>query len=254
MRAVSVVIPAYNAASTITRAIKSVLLQDIGDLELEIIVVDDGSQDATASLVESSMKLSRQNIRLIRQENSGPAAARNTGVSAAKGEYIAFLDADDQWLPGKLKAQVQALDDYPEVALVCTPMNGRRFRPRSPRFRIRFRSLLWSNRVYTSSVLLRKQTFFDAGGFNPTRRLSEDYELWLKIAAKSSILAINKPLLHYSKSDGISSKLWLMEKGELETYRILRKGGLLSNPAYIVLRYWSLAKYFLRFLFSVKHT
>ena len=249
MCAISVVIPAYNAQSTIARAIDSVHSQDIGDRELEIIVVDDGSRDNTTSLIETYASHSSGQIKLLRQKNAGPAAARNAGVASAHGQYIAFLDADDQWLSGKLRAQAEMLDRNPEVALVCTPMNGQRFRTRSSILRISFGSLLLSNRVYTSSVMVRKSAFLAAGAFNPARRLSEDYEVWLKIAAKNSILAINKPYLLYSRNTGISSKLWRMERGELETYRILHEDGLLSLPLHSLLRYWSLTKFFMRYAY-----
>lgn len=249
MCAISVVIPAYNAQSTIIRAIDSVRSQDTGDRTLEIIIVDDGSQDATASLLASYASHSGGQIKLLRQKNAGPAAARNAGVASAHGQYITFLDADDQWLPGKLRTQAELLDRNPEVALVCTPMNGQRFRTRSPILRISFGSLLLSNRVYTSSVMVRKSAFLSAGAFNPARRLSEDYEVWLKIAAKNIILAVNEPYLLYSRNTGISSKLWRMERGELETYRILYRDGLLSLPLHCLLRYWSLAKFFIRYAY-----
>jgi glycosyltransferase involved in cell wall biosynthesis len=200
-------------------------------------------------LIESCASLSGGQITLIRQKNAGPAAARNAGVASAHGQYIAFLDADDQWLPGKLRAQAELLDRNPEVALVCTPMNGRKFRTRSSVLEISFGSLLLSNRVYTSSVMVRKSAFLSAGAFNPARKLSEDYEVWLKIAAKNSIQAINKPYLLYSKNTGISSKLWRMERGELETYHILYRDGLLSLPLHGLLRYWSLAKFFIRYAY-----
>lgn len=245
---ISVVIPAYDAASTILRAIDSVLAQDTNGQGLEIIVIDDGSRDATSVIVETYAKSKQQTIQLFRQTNAGPAAARNAGVAMARGDYIAFLDADDWWLPGKLKAQLRVLEQNAGVVLVCTPMNGRRFKTRSIDFRMSFRSLLWSNRIYTSSVMVRKQAFEAADGFDPARRHSEDYELWLKIAAEGSVVAVNEPFLEYTKGAGISSKLWTMEKGELETYRIIREAKLISGTSCFFVRSWSLAKYLLRSL------
>lgn len=248
MLMISVVIPAYNAASTILRAISAALAQDTGNQELEIIVVDDGSMDATGILVEAYAKLSRQTIRLYHQVNLGPAAARNLGVAMSQGGYIAFLDADDYWLPGKLRAQLKVLERNLDTALVCTPRNRRRFAPATAEFLIDFHSLLWSNRVYTSSVVVRKQAFEAVGGFNPERRLSEDYELWLKIAAKGSLTVLNEPFLEYAEGAGLSSSLWHMEKGELETYRIIREAKLISGFSYLAVRGWSIAKYLRRSL------
>src|SRR5665213_2910 len=97
---VSVIVPAYNSECFIAEALKSVLVQ--GPSVIEVIVVDDGSVDSTCDIVRSF----GDPVRLIRQENQGPAAARNNGLRRVRGDYIAFLDADDVWLPGKLDAQL----------------------------------------------------------------------------------------------------------------------------------------------------
>src|SRR5688572_15976770 len=103
---VSVVIPAYNRENFIKAAVESVQAQDIDDIE--IIVVDDCSKDKTVSVVE---KMTDPRIRLIKHEqNKGEAGARNTGVRAAQGKYVAYLDSDDTWLPGKLKAQIDVME------------------------------------------------------------------------------------------------------------------------------------------------
>ena len=109
----SVVIPAYNNASTLAEAIASVRSQDVPCPE--IIVVDDGSSDATNQVIDD---LAGHDLRLIRQPNGGPGAARNTGITAARGEWIAFLDGDDLWLPSKLELQLAAIWKDPNVALL----------------------------------------------------------------------------------------------------------------------------------------
>lgn len=245
---VSVIIPAYNAESTISCTLDSVLIQDLFPERCKIIIVDDGSQDTTVQIVQRYIKKNPSRITLVRQKNAGPAAARNAGVALADTPYIAFLDADDLWLPGKLQAQIEVLNKNPCVALVCTPMNGKKFKSRSDLIKISYKSLLLSNRIYTSSVVVRKNVFTALGQFDPARRLSEDYELWLKIAATNRVLALNKPYLTYTKNTGISSELWKMERGELETYRILYKEMLIPLILYTELRYWSLLKYFYRYL------
>jgi len=113
MTRVSVVIPVFNGAATISRAIASVLAQRF-DGEVEVIVVNDGSADSTAEILSGF----GERIRVIDQPNRGPAAARNAGAAAARGEYLAFLDADDAWLPNKLAATVPILDRNPAVVLV----------------------------------------------------------------------------------------------------------------------------------------
>src|SRR5713226_4429936 len=109
--AVTVVIPVYNGANSIARAIASVIAQDFSDFE--IVVVDDGSTDATLEVIRP---FARQ-IRLLEQGNAGPAVARNTGIAAARGEYIAFLDADDAWMPAKLGLLVAVLRRDPSAVL-----------------------------------------------------------------------------------------------------------------------------------------
>lgn len=252
MKTISVIIPAYNASETLAKALESVLVQNVsgqaaadGSHGIEIIVVDDGSSDDTAAVAESYVRRYPATIRLLRQKNAGPAAARNAGVAAAEGDYIAFLDADDEWLPGKLKAQAALLDEDPGVDLVCTAMNGKRFMFRPVRFALSFNALVPNNLVYTSSVLVRKDAFEAAGGFDAARRLSEDFELWLKIARRGGVFVLNEPLVRHAEG-GISSRLWPMERGELETYRIMLAEGYISRPAHMFLRWWSIAKYLIR--------
>src|SRR5580693_7316547 len=107
---VSTVIPTYNSESTLGKAIDSVIAQDLGS---EIVVVDDGSTDGTDRILQAY----GNSLKVIRQPNAGAAAARNTGVVAASGEYLAFLDADDAWLPDRLRLTVEALECNPKAVL-----------------------------------------------------------------------------------------------------------------------------------------
>ena len=116
--AVSVVIPAYNAAAHIGEALRSICDQTLRDVE--VIVVDDGSSDGTVREVEAFA--SELNLVLIRQKNGGASAARNTGILRARGRYCAFLDADDLMLPERLEAEAQLLDAEPDLALVHTDL------------------------------------------------------------------------------------------------------------------------------------
>jgi glycosyltransferase involved in cell wall biosynthesis len=111
-RSISVVIPTYNSAAFVVSAVESVLRQE--HEPAEIIVIDDGSTDDTAQALAPY----RQSIRYITQPNSGPAAARNRGVGAARSDWIAFLDADDVWLPGKLRRQVECMTSNPRAGLI----------------------------------------------------------------------------------------------------------------------------------------
>lgn len=152
---VSVVIPAYNCAGTIGRAIASVLAQDV---PLEIIVVDDCSADGLDAVLEAC---GRPEILYLRNAvNLGAAGSRNAGVTRARGEYVAFLDADDYWRPGKLRKQLAAMEET-GAALCCTarelmdPQGVSLGKVIPVKARITYRELLKHNSISCSSVLLK---------------------------------------------------------------------------------------------------
>jgi glycosyltransferase involved in cell wall biosynthesis len=186
---VSVIIPVYNGEQFIAQALESVFAQDYRPFE--VIVVDDGSTDQTPALVQQ-----RKDVRYIRQENSGESLARNNGIKAAQGEFIAFLDADDLWMPEKLSRQMQLLHEHPEYgAAIChvTFFLGEGnvipegFRP----------ELLKSESVgRVPSALLARRTAFDKVGlFDPSLSTSQDVDWFarandqgLKIGIVSKVL------------------------------------------------------------------
>jgi glycosyltransferase involved in cell wall biosynthesis len=187
----SVVIAAYNCEATVASAVRSAL--DQTEHSREVIVVDDGSTDGTAAVVES---IASDAVRLIRQANQGSAGARNAGIAAASGRWVAFLDADDLWLPTYLEAALRALDSVPDAVMAYTDAyafeaaSGRVRRqtamhwwqPAStPADRDSFLlELLKGNFIYNSTTVSR-QLLDELGGFDETERTHEDYELWLRI-------------------------------------------------------------------------
>ncbi len=164
---ISVIIPAYNAAPHIARAIESALTQT--HAPLEVLVIDDGSKDRTAEAVEAF----GAPVRLVRKTNGGPASARNLGAGMARGTWLALLDADDWWFPGKLEAQL-GFARAPEVGLVhCLPDHRDEVVPPILTF-----ADLWNrNCIINSSVLIRRSAFEEVGGFDEARDLIsvEDY-------------------------------------------------------------------------------
>jgi glycosyltransferase involved in cell wall biosynthesis len=192
----SVVIAAHNAARTLPSTVRSVLAQTRPDFE--IIVVDDGSTDGTG---EALRTVSDDRIVYVRQTNQGPAAARNAGIERAAGEYVCLLDSDDLWLPDYLETMGAALaadtgaglaytdawrlDDVTRRVLRRTSMNGSR-PPRQPpaQREALLAALLERNFVYNSATVHRR-VLEDVGGFKTFTR-SEDYELWLRIAASGA--------------------------------------------------------------------
>lgn len=190
---ISVVMPVYNGAAHIGRAIDSVLAQTRpAD---EILVVDDGSTDTTADIARTY----GDKVRLIVQPNAGAAAARNTGINAATGDWIAFLDADDEWLPHRLAAQTDILKQHPELvwvtgnAILCSCSENRQAPDVPPEkvrqqlsdnvllndFLIGYRKGIRGN---TDTKLIRRDVLLEAGLFDPALKIAEDIELWWKIA------------------------------------------------------------------------
>jgi len=196
---VSVVIPTYNSGEFVTQAIESVLSQTVAPAE--IIVVDDGSTDDTAAALAPY----ENRIRYIYQENMGVSAARNRGVEAANGDFVAFLDADDIWHPQKLELQMDAFAKIPALGLLGTrgfflPFNELpRYDklPSRPYSFITWRQLVVKNHICSSSVIVRSSILNIAGDFDTTLQGPEDRDLWLRIAEISTVVNLNIPLVGY---------------------------------------------------------
>ncbi|HEU0187359.1 MAG TPA: glycosyltransferase family 2 protein [Gallionellaceae bacterium] len=263
MRAeVSVIIPCYRCVDTVERAVDSVLGQRL--LPMELLLVDDASDDAGATLAElQRLQLRHQHTLPIRviplAHNGGPGTARNAGWEQAQQPYLAFLDADDSWHAEKLKIQYQWMKAHPQVTL--TGHQSRQIKPGdrppevsdTPRVRALGRyQLLFSNRLPARSVMLKRDIIqrFEAG-----KRHAEDYLLWLNIVlAGEPAWLIEAPLACSYKADfadhGLSGNLWKMERGELDTYKSVHRRGLISGPAYLTVTFMSVLKFVRRLLLA----
>jgi len=177
---VSVIIPLYNNEKYICAALDSVFAQD--HLNMEVIVVNDGSTDK--SLMELEPYLDR--IMLIDQVNGGASSARNTGILASAGKYVAFLDADDLWLPGKITAQVEFLESNGDFGLVCVNLcrSGDKEKVLINQSGWIMDSLLNSCELWTSAVMVKRSVIDSVGVFDETLMVGEDYDLWLRIASR----------------------------------------------------------------------
>ena len=195
--AVTVVIPAFNAAGTIARALASLRAQTYQ--QLEVIVVDDGSQDGTADLVAAEYP----QARCIRQRNAGPSTARNRGVEEASGELVAFLDADDEFAPDKVARQVAVLHGGHDVQVCGTNglvVEGRRSYPfnateRPALIRWSFHDIIWDCHPVMASLMLPRALFLEMGGYDPQMRIGEDKDLFMRLAGRGcGVVEINRPL------------------------------------------------------------
>ena len=222
MYKVSVIIPTYQSGRFISQAIDSVLTQTYKDFE--IIIVDDGSTDNTHEVINKYATDER--IRYYYQTNNGPAAARNLGIRMSSGENIAFLDADDLWLPAKLEKQIKLLEDYPAIDLVfCdayifdeTGMQQKTlFNLSSPSSGRVLEKLFYLNFIPLLTVVVRRKVFDVVGYFDETVIGPEDYDLWLRISQTYLIDFIQEPLAKYRISSGqISQQQIRMLENEIK--------------------------------------
>jgi glycosyltransferase involved in cell wall biosynthesis len=244
--AVSVVIPCYRSEQTIERAVRSVL--DQTQPAREILVVDDASPDGTAALLDR-LAAAHPSVRVLRlPRNSGPSAARNAGWAQARGDYVAFLDADDLWHPRKLEIQAAFMERSPHFALtahehavgtMCEPSGEARA------IEIRLADLLPRSRFATSTVMLQRDL---PPRFPEDVRRGEDYMLWVRIAAAGHRIArLELPLAARLEPEfggsGLSGALWAFEKSELRNYRTLQKEGVMGLATLCAISALSLAKF-----------
>jgi glycosyltransferase involved in cell wall biosynthesis len=219
---VSVVIPSYNYARFVAQAVDSALAQTYTDLET--IVVDDGSTDNTRGVLQPY----GERIRYLAQTNQGLSAARNAGIRAARGQYIALLDADDVWHPCKLEVQMNYLREHPQVGLLATEMftDQRQNWPAidaSAVVPVAFAldDVVGRGHFSPSSAVIRKSCLEAVGLFDPALRAVEDRDMWIRLANRCTLVKLPLPLLWYRlHPQSLSSKAAVMEKYEL---RVLRK-------------------------------
>jgi glycosyltransferase involved in cell wall biosynthesis len=200
---VSVVIPAYNAAPWIAETIDSVLAQTFSDFE--VIVVDDGSTDETPNIVSSY----EDSIRYLRKRNGGSASARNAGIRAAQGAYIAFVDADDLWMPQKLELQMDLLSNDIDLAWVYSDAFVVEEKSDNVLYRAGehvslhagdiLRPLVLHDFIPSPTPIVKREVFAVAGYFDESLRRSEDWDMWLRIAAELRASFVDQPLAKYRR-------------------------------------------------------
>ena len=229
MTSISVIIPTYNRSHLLPRCLDSVSAQTFKPLE--VIVVDDGSTDSTRVQVCRDYP----GVRLIVQDNKGVSAARNAGICTAAGDWLALLDADDAWLPGKLERQARAIQDDPGANIVHTDeiwiRNGIRVNPQRKHKKYGgfiFRRCLPLCAISPSSVLIHRRVFEQVGLFDETLPVCEDYDLWLRICARMPVTFIAEPLL--TRYGGHADQLSARYRG-MDRYRIRALQRILNEVA-----------------------
>ena len=220
MPLVSVVIPVFNGEKTIQETIESVLNQTLTDFEL--LVINDGSQDGTLEIVE---RIPDSRIQVFSYPNAGQSTSRNRGIEIAKGDYISFIDADDLWTPDKLEAQLQALQANPKAGVAyswtdwideSSQLLGKGSH-NTEQGEV-FTKLLLNDFVANgSNVLIRRDALTEVGGFDPSVTPAEDWDLWLRLAARYEFVAVRSPQILYRISPNSASfNVWKMESSSLQ--------------------------------------
>lgn len=251
MPLISIIIPVYNGEKTIQETIESVLQQTFKDFE--ILLINDGSHDSTLEVINN---IKEERLRVFSYSNAGVSTSRNRGLDLAKGEFIAFLDADDLWTPDKLETQLKALQDNSQAAVAYSwsdwidesgqflrsgghiSVNGKVFE------QLLVRDFIESG----SNPLIRKQALDDVGEFDQSVTPAEDWDMWLRLAARYEFVAVPCVQILYRVSPLTASfNVWKMEAGSLrvierafaqapESLQPLKKETLASRYKYLAFK------------------
>ncbi len=215
---ISVIIPSFNRSKTIRRAINSILEQTY--YPHEIIIIDDGSTDGTQSLIRNEYP----SVKYYYQLNKGVSNARNKGILKSTGDWIAFLDSDDEWFPNKLEEQKKSLEQNSTTFISHTNeiwiRNGVRVNQKKKHQKYGgsiFDKCLDFCRISPSSVLIHKRVFDDVGNFDENLMICEDYDLWIRITSKYLVEFLDIPLI--KKYGGHKDQLSKVKNG-IENFRI----------------------------------
>jgi len=228
----SIIIPTFNRCKLLNRALNSVFNQTYSDYE--VIVIDDGSTDDTAEMLQKNFT----HLRYSYQSNHGVSAARNKGLELVKGEWVAFLDSDDEWLPQKLEKQISLLKVKPDYKICHTEelwiRNGVRVNQMKKHKKAGgwiFPQCLPLCAMSPSSILIHRSVFDSIGYFDTSLPACEDYDLWLRITAKYPVLYLEEPLIkkYGGHDDQLSTKHWGMDRYRIQALQNIISGGTLNN-------------------------
>lgn len=255
---ISVIIPVYNAEESIVRALESVKNQTSKEA-FEIITVNDGSTDQSKNIIENYREENPAlSIIVIHQENRGVSAARNAAMKMATGAYIAFLDADDEWLPEKTEEQMRFLQskDFNIDFLATRRVNHQLLFPYKPNdnslAEITFRKLMFRNEAQPSTVIFTKKILSNTGFFDDEQKYAEDLNFWLKISEQHKMFILDRELViagggkrSYGIS-GLSANLKEMEKGFEKNLKEMLHLKRITHLEFLLYFVFYKSKYFFR--------
>lgn len=258
---ISVIIPMYNSEKTILRTLESVRKQTKIDLILEILVVNDGSTDNSEKIVEEYVKSNPHiPIKIINKKNGGVSSARNIGMKQSRGEFIALLDSDDEWLSTKIELQMCAIYENPEIDFIGGDSDGKTLSILGKKidylYKATVKDLCLKTFPLTPAALFRRSIVDDIGYFDETQNFAEDIKYFYKICEKYNyyhlpeqvvISGCGKPTFGFS---GLSSNLKGMHKGTIKNIEELKENKVISAGFYYFLRIFYWMKYIRRIIIT----
>lgn len=255
----SVIIPMFNAKNTIKRTLESVIQQTYS-APIEIIIINDGSNDACEKIVEEVILTSchkNREIKLFNQKNSGVSSARNKGLEQAAGAYIAFLDSDDVWHPQKLELIAKILEekliDFLGHGFTLEDNSQMSYSAKQIK-KIPFFQLLFRNFAVTPSIVINRKV---CRLFNESMKYTEDHELWLRLAWDTDVYYLDLPLTVLGRAQlsvgGLSANKWEMRKGELQMYKNIvsdKKSFIFFYPFFITFSFIKHFRHIIKDIFA----
>lgn len=251
---ISVIIPLYNAENTIEKALVSIKNQTFPMENMEVLVINDGSTDNSREVVERFIKENPNvKISIVNQENRGVSTTRNVGLKMAKGEYVALLDADDEWLPEKIEKQFFYLQ-HKDIDFISSLMKNYKLLPpyrvgTDNLAEVTFRKLLIRNGIPTPTVLFKRQILEDIGYFDEKQNYAEDAQYWLRISEKYKMYILCESLVIAGGGkrtfgvSGLSANLKEMEKGFQKNLKDMYNAKRISYWEYVGYRIFYKMKY-----------
>lgn len=253
---ISVIVPMYNSQRTIVRALNSIINQSFKDYIKEVIIVNDGSTDDSLKLVQDFCKSSTMKFTILNQSNQGVSSARNQGMNEAKGDWIALLDADDEWLPNKLEKQIEQLLNHPEIDFLGCSLVGENLKILTKRitklYKADIKDICIKMFPQTSTAIFKKKIFDEIGGYDINQKYAEDGNYFMKICALYNYYYLPMELVLYDGgkpgfgSSGLSANLEEMFKGYIKNINELREQKIISNTFYYFLYVFYWLKYIRR--------
>jgi glycosyltransferase involved in cell wall biosynthesis len=253
---ISVVVPMYNSENTIIRTLDSVKAQTALDRILEIIIINDGSTDNSLNEVKKYKKNNSLPINIIDKENEGVSASRNLGMEKSTGNWIAFLDSDDEWIPKKIEIQTDLIGGNSNIDFLGGNTDNGEFKILFKKIDHLYKATVFDMCIRSfpqpSTVIFKKEIFENIGGFDENQSYCEDANYFIKICNKYNVYHYPKQLIIFDGgkfsygASGLSSNLKKMHEGTLKNIKEFKDLSIISNKFYLFLWFFYWLKYFRR--------